>query len=119
MPGDYRQTEEIHLFGRFPSEWSDGNVTEPNEVTIQLCQFPGNNLVSLISDTCVETAIPGYWEWSTQQIDPGHLFPNHPNPVTLLYVMTDRYGQQFSGKAVLNKISEDARRAWQAIQTVL
>jgi len=119
MPGDYRQAEEIHFFGRFPSEWSDGNVTEPNEVTIQVAQFPGNSLVPLISDTCVETVIPGFWEWSTQGIAPSHVFPSHPNPVTIFYVMTDRYGSQFSGKAVLNHIAEDARRSWQLDQTQL
>lgn len=121
MPGNYSNyaKDDIYLFGRFSSLYVTDSISQPNEVTIQLCLFPGNILVPLLSNVVTETAIPGYWHWSTAQINPSLVIPSYPEPVTMLYVMRDLYGCEYSGKFTLNQMAEDARRAYLTAQALL
>lgn len=121
MPGDYNNNSrpDVVLFGRFPSLYIGNNGTQNNQVTIDVCMFPGDVLLPLTSNVCVESSIPGYWHWSLSSVNPVFVFPSYPVLVTLLYVMKDMYNQEYSGKFVLNQMAEDSKRSYLTAQALL
>jgi hypothetical protein len=103
--GQYNQTETIFLFGRLPP----GGV-----VTIQVASFPGDVLEPLSSASCAETSIPGYYVWDTTD-----LVTQPTVKTTLLYVMTDADGNQFSGKAIVGGFPEQVKQTHGNVQALL
>lgn len=121
MPGNYSDfaLNDVFLFGKFDSIFTNSGGSQPNQVTIQVCMLPGNILVPLSTDVCTESQIPGYWFWQATNINPSFTIPGYPSPVTMLYVMRDLYNCEYSGKFVLNQLAEEARRAYLTAQALL
>jgi hypothetical protein len=103
--GQYAQAETPFLFGRLPPGGT---------VTIQVAVYPGNTLAPLSSASCTESVIPGYYFW-----DLGDLVTQPTVKTTLLYVMTDADGNQFSGKAVIGGFPEQVKQTHGNVQTLL
>lgn len=110
---NYDSVENPFIFGKLPA----GKVVE-----ISLVMFPGNTLLTLTpgDEVCAETAVPGYYFWDFNLLDRTQLPALTPgNPVTILYVMADPDGYNFSGKVILGHFPEAVRRTFAIVQAML
>lgn len=104
----YDSREPIFVFGK---------LTSGQDVTIRLVRFPGDEELTLSDDVCHETQIPGYYVWDTSLLL--EELPRYPERVTILYVMIDSLGHEFSGKLIVNDFPEEVRRTYSNVQTLM
>lgn len=110
---NYDAIENPFIFGKLP----------PNKVVeISMVMFPGNTPLVLTpgDEICPETAIPGYYSWDFTLLDRSQLPPLFPgSSVTILYVMINSDGYNFSGKVILGHFPEAIRRTFGIVQASL
>ena len=113
----YDAIENPVLFGKLPTFSIGGPVT------IRLVKFPGNEEIPLDTvrnhNVCTETPIPGYWSWDFALVDRCHLPVRFDCPLTILYVMRNDDGYEFSGKIILGHFPELVRRIFGIVQVGL
>ena len=126
MPGDYDETEVIHLIGK---------LLVNETVLIQLIAFPGDLELLLLDNICIESVhAPGFYTWDTSNLDFAGMADPSPAlspspfsplgftpafPFTVLYVMRDSKGNEHAGKFIIGSFPEQVRRTYRNVQTLL